>query len=172
MSQEDTELLDTTNLDESELDNIEDDTEDVDALREQLEAERQARLQLTARAKKAEAELKQFKHVPSKPTQNTTNNLTPEDIRIEVLRSQGTPSDEIDELQSIAKMKNITVIEAKETTYFKAYKAEKEERERSERAKLGVSTRSGQQKSQQKTFATPGLTKEEHKALWLQSQGR
>lgn len=171
MSQEDTELLDTTNLDENELDNIEDGTEDVDVLREQLEAERQARLHLTARAKRAEAELKQFKTTSQNPTQNTTSNLTPEDIRVEILRSEGTPSDEIEELKTIAKMKNITVIEAKETTYFKAYKAEKDERERSERAKLGVSTRSGQQKAQ-KTFNTPGLSPAEHKQLWLQSQGR
>lgn len=173
MSQEDTELLDTTNLDENELDNIEDnDTEDVDALKEQLEAERQARLQLTARAKKAEAELKEAKKSSQKPTQNSNNSLTPEDIRIEVLKSQGTPQDEIDELKAIAQLKGITVLEARDTSYFKAYKSEKEERERSEKAKLGVSSRSGQQKSSQKTLNTSGLSEKDHKELWLQNQGR
>ena len=168
MSTEDTELLDTINLDESELDNIEDDTEDVDALREQIVSKDNFARQALARAKKAEAELKAMKSQPAKPTQNS-NNLTSEEIEAKILKAQSVPDDEIEELRQIAKMKGISIIDAQNTTYFKAFKSEKDAQEKSERAKMGVSSRSGQQK-QQKTFNTPGLSDADHKAKWLESQ--
>lgn len=169
MSEQDTELLDTTNLDENELDNIEEDTEDVEALREQLERERTARQQLTARAKKAEAELKATKAQTAPPTQNT-NNLTSLDIEAKILKAQRISDEDINYLKKIAAFNNTSLIDAVEDDMYSAYKLKKEAEEKSEKAKLGVSSRSGTVKQKQ-TVSSPGLSDSEHKALWREANG-
>lgn len=158
----------TSNEDTQDLDNTFEDTEDVDALREELERERTARQQLTARAKKAEAELKTMKSQPVKATQHT-NNLTSEEIEAKILKAQNVTEEEIAYLKKLAAFNGVSLLDAQSDDMFVSFKAKRDQELKSEKAKLGVSSRSGQYK-QEKTFNTPGLSDADHKAKWLESQ--
>lgn len=172
MSEQDQDLDTITSNDETTDDNsYNDDSDDVESLREMLERERQARQQLTARAKKAEAELKTFKTPQAKEVQaQTTNNLTPEDIEAKILKAQNVSEEEIAYLRKLAAFNGVSLLDAQTDDMFIAFKAKREQELKSERAKLGVSSRSGQHK-QEKTFNTPGLSDAEHKAKWRELNG-
>lgn len=171
MSDEDQDLDTITSNDETTDDSY-NDSEDVESLREMLERERTARQQLTARAKKAEAELKTLK-VPQqqKPAQaTTTNNLTSEDIEAKILKAQNVSDEEITYLRKLAAFNGVSLLDAQNDDMFVAFKSKREQELKSERAKLGVSSRSGQHK-QEKTFNSVGLSDAEHKAKWREMNG-
>lgn len=180
MSEQDTEQLEAiTPDDEQDVEENLDDTEDVEALKEQLEREREARRQLTARAKKTEAELKSLKvsQAPKtesqSPTQlkNTNNALTEDDIDARVLRLQGMSEEMLTKLKTVAKATGKTLIEAQSDDIFIAIKEKVEAEEKAAKAKLGASKGSGTVKKG-KDFSSPGLSDEEHKALWREKNGR
>lgn len=171
MSEQDTEALEATSSNEEEnLENEIEDTEDVDVLKSQVEKDRIAKQQILARAKKAEAELKALKEKKPEATQNTTSNLSSEDIEVTILRAQKTSDDEIAYLKKLAKVNGTSIIEAQNDELFLNYKAKKEAQEKSERAKLGASRGSGSVRKE-KTINTPGLSDAEHKALWKEQNG-
>lgn len=169
MSDEDNKVLGATMSDEElELDNELEDTDDVEALKEALKKEKTAKQQILARAKKAEAQLKE-----KKPAESFTNNNTPthEDVETKILKAQGVSDDEIEYLKKLSKLNNTSIIEAQSDDIFKAFKSKKEAEEKAEKAKLGASRGSGSQK-RDKNFNSKGLSDDEHKELWRQNQGR
>lgn len=177
MSQIDEEVVGTITPDEEpELDLELEDTEDVEVLKEQLEKEREARRQLTARAKKAETENKELKtkiSEPVKPTQTETsinNPLTPAAIDERVLKAQGMDDELLDKLKKVAQVTGKTLIEAQSDELFVAFKDKFEERVKADKAKLGAS-RGSSSVRKEKTFSTPGLSSTEHKEMWRKSQG-
>lgn len=169
MSEEDNEVLETINSNEEENleTEIDNDTDDVEALKEALEREKIAKQQILARAKKAEALLKENKDKPSL----NNNVLTSEDVETKILKAQGLPDDEINYLKKLAKLNETSIIEAQSDEIFKSFKANKEATEKQANAKLGASRGSGSVKKE-KTFATKGLSDQDHKEMWRQSQGR
>lgn len=169
MSQEDNEVLETINSNEEEnLENeIDNDTDDIEVLREALEKEKIAKQQILARAKKAEALLKEKKDQPSQ----ITSTLTSEDVETKILKAQGIPDDEINYLKKIAVLNGTSIIEAQSDEIFKAFKSNKEATEKAANAKLGASRGSGSARKE-KTFATKGISDEEHKEMWRHSQGK
>lgn len=180
MSEQDTEQLDATNPNEElELETELDDTEDVEALKEELEREREARRQLTARAKKTEAELrslrvsqpKKAEDTSSTQLKNTNSALTEDDIDARVLRLQGMSEELLTKLKTVAKATGKTMIDAQSDDIFIAIKEKMENEAKAEKAKLGTSKNSGTVKKG-KDFSSPGLTDEEHKALWREKNGR
>lgn len=174
MSEIDNEVLEATiSNEELELDNELEDTEDVEALKEQAAKKDAFARQALARAKKAEAELKTLKgSKPAEATQiNNQNNLTAEDVEVRILKAQGLPQEEIDYLKKLAKVNDTSIIEAQSDELFVSFQNKRKEQEKSEQAKLGASRGSGGSKKE-KTFNSQGLTEEEHKALWKQAQGR
>lgn len=180
MSEQDTEQLDATNPNEElELDTELDDTEDVEALKEELEREREARRQLTARAKKTEAELKSLKGSQSSEVDKasstqftkTNNALTEDEIDARVLRLQGMSEELLGKLKSVAKATGKSMIEAQSDEVFLIMKEKMEAEAKSEKAKLGASKGSGTVKKV-KDFNTPNLSDEEHRALWREKNGR
>lgn len=174
MSETDTEVLEATiSNEELELDNELEDTEDVEALKEQVATKDAFARQALARAKKAEAELKTLKGTKLAPaTQlNNTNNLTAEDVEIRILKAQGIPQEEIDYLKKLAKVNDSSIIEAQSDELFTSFQTKRKEQEKSEQAKLGASRGSGGVRKE-KTFNSAGLSAEEHRALWKSAQGK
>lgn len=170
MSTEDEEVLEATNSNEEENfeEEIEEDTDDIEALREALGKEKIAKQQILARAKKAEALLRENK---DKPSLNNNNALTSETVETTILKAQGLPDDEIAYLKKLATLNGTSIIEAQSDDIFKSFKANKEAQEKQANAKLGASRGSGSVKKE-KTFTTKGLSDEDHKEMWRQSQGR
>lgn len=167
MSEQDNEVLETiiSNEEENFEEEIETSDDDIQA---QLEAERIAKQQILARAKKAEAELKQLKEARS--SQNTNSTLKTEDIEVTILKAQGIPQDEIDYLKKLAHLNGTSIIDAQSDDIYKSFKSKKDETMKAEKARLGASRGSGSVRKE-KSINSPGLTSEEHKALWRQQNG-
>lgn len=163
---------------EKELDNIEN-IEDVEVLKESNLKAREAIKQLTARAKKAEAEAQSLRGSQPKseepkptPTQsNDKNTISAEDIEIKILKSQGVSEDEVNYLKKIASVNGGSLIDAQKDELYVSWKTRREENEKAEKAKLGASRGSGAVKKEP-GFKTVGLTEEDHKRLWREKQNR
>jgi len=177
MSEQDELELSTTNEgEELELESNLDNTDDVEALKEQLEREREARRQITARAKKAEEKLRSVSSqttptVDQKPSQTINNTLTAEDVEVRILKAQKVSEDEITMLKKIAAVNGTSIIEAQADDMFISFKQRKEEQEKADKAKLGASRGSGSVKKE-KDVSSPGLSDVEHKELWRQAMGK
>lgn len=170
MSEQDEQVLEATNSNEEiEIDLTQDDTEDVEALRN-LVAEKDAfARQAVARAKKAEAELKTLKGTGQpEATQNINSNvLSAEDVDIKILKAQGKSQEEIDYLKKLAHVNGTGIVEAQNDALFKAWTAQRDAESKAEKAKLGASRGAGSIR-QEKSTTTPGLSDQEHKELWRQ----
>lgn len=96
MSSQDTGAVATITDEELELDILPEGVDDPMVLRQQLEKEANARRQLTARAKKAEDELKQLKSIQAEPvtTTPTTQTVALNDEVVD-LRLDGYSKDEV-----------------------------------------------------------------------------
>ena len=170
MSEQDEQVLEAINSnDEIEIDLTQDDTEDVEALRNQVAEKDAFARQAVARAKKAEAELKALKgEAQSKPTQNINSNvLSAEDVDIKILKAAGKPQDEIDYLKKLAQVNGTGIVEAQSDGLYKSWVAQKEADSRAEKARLGASRGAGSVKEERST-TTPDLSDKDHKELWRQ----
>jgi hypothetical protein len=121
--------------------------------------------QVLARAKKAEAELKRTKSAPTKTADTTSAPLSEDVVDSRILKSQGMADELLSELKTIAKLRGKTMMECTEDPIFLAIK------EAAKKVKLPASRGSAPVKKA-KDFTSKGLTPEEHKALWRESQGR
>lgn len=158
-----------TNTDEEVVLDETTDTEDVDAIKQQLAEAEEAKRQLTARAHKAEAELKAKK---AEATPVTTNSgLDADAVDVKILQSQGMSEELITELKALAKVRGTSILATQLDPIFVEMKRSREADEKVKRASMGASRGSGSPSSK-KTFNSPGLTSEEHKELWLKHQGR
>ena len=171
MSDEDKKVLEATSSNEEENleEEIENDTEDVDALKSQVEKDKVAKQQILARAKKAEAELKALKE--QKPDATLNTNLTTEDIETSILKAQKVSDDEITYLKKLAKVNGTSIIDAQSDEIYIGWKAKREAEEKSEKAKLGTSKGSGSAKKE-KDINTSNLSEAEHKALWQENKDK
>lgn len=173
MSEQDQDAVTTTTEQDTELDLNLDDTEDVEALKQKIADLEEAKRQITARAHKAEQEAKTFKSKSqtSSDTQLTNSSLTEESVDVKILESKGVDAESIAMLKDIAKIKNISMLAAEHNEIYKTWKSNQEATAKAEKAKLGASRGSGSAK-QEKAFTSANLSDEDHKALWLKSQGR
>ena len=147
------------------------DGEDVEALRVKLEAEAEAKRQITARAHKAEAELKALKaKQATAPQESNSNVLSADDVDIKILQSQGLDDESVSYLKKLARVNGSSILAAQTDPIYQAFKSQKEAKEKSEQAALGAS-RASSKTSKGKTFSTPGISEEEFKELWKKQQG-
>lgn len=146
-----------------------DNTEDVEAIKQQLAEAEEAKRQITARAHKAEAELKALKSAPQ--NSNINNGLDSDAVDVKILQSQGMSEDLIKELTTLAKVRGTSILATQLDPIFVTIKEKTEQEEKAKKASLPASRGSGSPTAK-KGFNTPGLTAEEHKELWLKSQGR
>lgn len=132
-------------------------TPEVDV--EQLQATNK---KLFERAKKAEAELKAVK--VSKPAEVTVP-ASPTNVEETVLLANGMSDELLGELKAVARARGInSLIKAQTDPIFVAVKERFEKDQKQKDASLGASRGSGSVKPK-RDFSTPGLSKEEHKAL-------
>lgn len=129
---------------------------------EELEKARKAISQLTARAKKAEDELRNIKtSKETKADSNLTNTLSREEA---VLIAQGYDLETLNQIQVIAKGKGVSLLEAEKDPLFVSYKEKKDAEAKAEKAKLGASKGSGQKEAKVGFNSFESL--EDHKKLW------
>lgn len=128
-----------------------------------------------------EAEAKKYKAIANRkakqaekrvetqtPTQSQEKGLSEDDI---IVISSVADKEKLDSLKEIAKLKNISLMEAKNSQLYKLAEQEIEETRKREAAQLGASKGSGKRPAE-KSFATQGLSDEEHKALFNKAVGK
>lgn len=153
----------TNSAEEQTLETIAE-TDSLEVIKQKYEKAEQARLQITARAKKAEAELKTLKQ-QNQPLQDNPTALSREEI---ILLAQGVDDKALELLKKIQKVNGGSLLEAKEDDIFKSYQ-DKIERERlSEKSRLGASRGSGRIE----TKSLSGMSKDDHMQAWKDAVGR
>jgi len=132
----------------------------------EVEELRKAKAQLTARAKKAEEELKKLK---AEPQVNSTNDPHLSDEL--KLIARGLSDEEIEQAKIIAKGTEKSLLEAIKNPLFLTFQTDLKEKERKEKAKLGASQGSGESEEE-----VPGLqsgsTREEHQKAFKKLVGK
>lgn len=135
------------------------------SVEDKLAKTEEANKKLFARAKAAEEELKAVKKQnPQQPAETPNNPLNRDEI---ILLAQGTSPKELELLQKISKLENISLLEAKDNDLFKTYQMKLEQEKRSEQSRLGASKGSGSVESK----STVGMSREEHQALFKEKMG-
>lgn len=138
--------------------------EDTEAIKASLADALKAKAELTARAKKAEQELKDLK---AKPQDNKPNDPQLSDEL--KLIARGLSDEAIEKAKLVAKGKGIPLLEAIKDPDFLIIKANLDEIEKRERAKLGASHGSGE--SEDDTLIKPDMTREEHMKAFKKVMG-
>lgn len=144
----DTEVDEATNSDETATE------EDAEAIKAKLEEALKAKSELTARAKRAEEEIKALK---AKPQQHNDPQISDELKLI----ARGLSDEAIEQAKVIAKGKGISLPEAIKDPLFTIYQEKVKDDERKEKAKLGASKGSGNTEEKPKGFQS-GATRDEH----------
>lgn len=136
--------------------------DDTVTLQEKLDKAEQAKSQLTARAKKAEEELKTLK---------ANHPLTQDPQLSDELKliARGLSDEEIEQAKVVAKGKGIILTEAIKDPLFLTYQSDLKDKQRKEKAKLGASKGSGE--SQDDTLIKPDMTRDEHKEAFKKVMG-
>lgn len=153
---DETEVIDSsTDTEDTETEGTETEETQVDVAKLQ-----ETNKKLFERAKKAEAELKaQKEKAPQTQTQQA-----PADIDERILKSQGMNDEMLTQLKKIAQIEGVSLIDAQSSDLFVAVKDKFEREQRAKAAQMPTSRGSGVQKPRV-TLTTPGLTREQHKAL-------
>jgi len=108
---------------------------------------------------------KQAEKIEPKQKTLETNFLTREEG---ILIAKGMDEDALGQLKVIAKGKGVSLLEAEKDPLFTTYFEKVQKEKRSEQAKLGASK--GSAYKENKPEFKPGLTREEHMALWKENQ--
>jgi hypothetical protein len=119
-----------------------------------------------ARAMKAEALIVKNKKAPV--AEKTTVQATPSNVEELVLQANGMSDELLVQLKKIAEINGTSLIKAQSDPIFVAVKEKFEREKKHENASLGASRGAGTVKAK-KTFATPGLTQEEHKRMAMEA---
>jgi len=137
-------------------------SEQEDAESAEVEDLRKAKSQLTARAKRAEEELRSLKANPP----ITSDPQLSDELK---LIARGLSDEEIEQAKVIAKGKGVPLPEAVKDPLFLVYQSDLKEKEKKEKAKLGASKGSGE--SQDETLIKPEMTREEHEKAFKKVMG-
>lgn len=168
MAEEAEDVATDTNVDVEEATDSNDNSEQENTvdLAEELEKQRKANLDILARTRKAEAELKKLKEAQANSPIKNDPQLSDELKLI----ARGLSDEEIDMAKVVAKGKGIVLAEAIKEPLFLTYQATLKEKERKEKAKLGASKGSGE--SQDESLIKPDMSREEHLEAFNKVMGR
>ncbi len=125
----------------------------------ELEREKKKAYELEQRLKKERA--KKGRADLSSPDVPVNENA----IQEQVLKAQGVSEELINVLKTISEDQGVDLITAQKDDYFLFRKEKMEKEARDKEAQLGASKGSGTTKPK-KDFSSPGLSAEEHKAMW------
>lgn len=161
----------------------EQDEETTESSQEDLVAQERKKFEdQRKRAEKAEAELKKLQAERKSqekteessegqketPVKESKDQLTKEEA---ILYARGLSEEEVEKVKSIASIEGETPLVAAESDYFKIWKEKEDKKREVQETQLDASKGSSRVKPK-KDFSTPGMSPEEHKALWQQSKGR
>lgn len=104
------------------------------------------------------------------PTPPADPKAPPVDVEETVLRANGMDATLLKELKDIAKLRNVSLLEAQKDPLFVRAKELFDKEQKSKDAGVGNSRGSGG-KQPEKSAATPGLTAAEHKKIWMEKTG-
>lgn len=158
------EVEEDTNISKEEDKASDDSNEEAVVLKKKLDDALKAKSELTARAKKAEEELKTLK---AKPQEKTNDPQLSEELK---LIARGLSDEAIEQAKIIAKGKGIPLPEAIKDPLFLAYQKDAEEKEKKEKAKLGASKGSGE--SKEELGVKSGMTREQHEEVFKKAMGK
>ena len=117
---------------------------------------------------KAQAEAAKYRRLfeksQKKPVEQTKTQATPLNVEETVLLATGMEESLLETLKKVAAVSGTSLIKAQNDPIFVAVKEKFEREKKSSSASLGASRGSGSVKAQ-KSFATPGLSREEHMKL-------
>lgn len=167
MSEEELDVAVDTNTEGEEAteSNESGEQEETTDLSVELAKEQEARRQLTARALRAEKELKKLRETEAQPRINSDPQLSDELKLI----ARGLSDEEIDKAKVVAKGLGISLPDAIKDPLFLSYQATLKEKERKEKAKLGASKGSGE--SQDDTLIRKDMTRDEHQEAFKKVMG-
>lgn len=138
---------------------------------EENELETTTTLTVEQRLAKAEAEAAKFRRLfekankaPKPKATETVNQPSSVNVEETVLKAQGMPNELLTQLKKVASLEGISLIDAQKNDLFVAVKDKYEKAQTTKAASVGTSRGSGKV-SVKKTVNTPGLSREEHKAL-------
>jgi hypothetical protein len=121
---------------------------------------------------KAEAEAAKWRRLfekASKPSKVEAPSLaSTAPVEETVLLAQGMSEELLTELKAVAQVRKTTLIKAQSDPIFVSIKEKYEKDAQTKNASLPASRGSGQMKAQ-KTFTSPGLTREEHRKMVMES---
>lgn len=172
MSDKDIRQQEGTNPDnEPEVEEELDTPDDGEALKELLAKEREAKASILARAKKAEAKLKELSSQPNPQVEEQKPNQASLSVEETVLLANGMPEELIKELKVIAQVRGTSIIKAQNDPVFVAIKDNFEKAKKTEDATISASRGSSQVKPK-KDLKTVGLSREEHMKLVKERSGQ
>lgn len=161
-----TEVEDTSSEDTSDEEVNEESGQDTEPdYKLELEKERKKAYELEQRLKKEKAKMKERADLSS-PDVPVNENA----IQEQVLKANGMSQDLINVLKTVSEDKGVDLITAQSDDYFQYRKEKMEQEARDKEAQLGASRGSGAGKPK-KDFSSPGLSPEEHKAMWKKVNG-
>lgn len=102
---------------------------------------------------------------PERETSTTTNSLTEQDIEAKILLAKGIDSQLLEEMKALASLRGKSLLEMENDPIIVAMKEVKEAEAKAKAARLGASRGSTSVKAQKST-TTPGLSDEDHRAMW------
>ena len=138
--------------------------EDTEVIKADLANALKAKAELTARAKKAEEELKALK---AKPQDKPNDPQLSDELK---LIARGLSDEAIEQAKVIAKGKGIPMTEAIKDPLFLTYQKDAEEKEKKEKAKLGASKGSGE--TNEEPEVKSGMTRDEHQKVFQKKVGK
>lgn len=126
------------------------------------------------RAEKAEAKLKEKTpaaeqktiNKPQQEEQKAPEGLSRDEAK---LYAKGLDDAQVDKIKQIAKIENISLSEAATSDFFSIWDEKRKAEERAEKAQLSASK--GSKAVVKKDVNTPGLSRDEHMALWKEKHG-
>lgn len=128
---------------------------------EKAEAERAAR-------EKAEEEVKNLKTEGEKNTQSKKPDVDSDELK---LIARGLSDEEVEEAKSIAKGKDISLLEAIKTKSFELFQENLKEEARKEKAKLGAAKGSGEGSADENEVQAD-MSREDHQKLFKKTLGK
>jgi hypothetical protein len=121
------------------------------------------------RAEKAEAKLKE--KAPAKPEESSAPKAQEQkaDLGLVKLYAKGLEDDQVAQVQKIAALEGTSLDEAFKSELYTTWNSNREAKIKAEQAQLRASN--GSKVAVKKGLNTPGLSDEEHKALYKQKYG-
>ena len=162
MSEQDNDAVVIDTEVEEATDSNEDSEEETVDLAGELEKANEAKTQILARAKKAEAELKDLR---AKSSINSDPQLS-EELK---LIARGLSDEEIEQAKVVAKGRDISLQEAVKDPLFLTFQSDLIAKKKKEDAKLGASKGSGE--SQDEAGIKSDMTREDHQKVFKKIMG-